>query len=54
VTSMAAPLSTVSRKCEFCQVMNVVIHGPTSRDAKRKVLLPFPAVGNTAVKASDG
>jgi hypothetical protein len=30
------------------------VHGPTPRDAKRKVLLPFPAVGNAALKASDG
>jgi hypothetical protein len=38
----------------YTVVAKIRIHGPTSRDAKRKVLLPFPAVGNAAVKASDG
>jgi hypothetical protein len=38
----------------YTVVAKIRIHGPTSRDAKRKVLLLFPAVGNAAVKASDG
>jgi hypothetical protein len=37
----------------YTVVAKTGIHGPTSRDAKRKVLLPFRAVGNAAVKASD-
>jgi hypothetical protein len=44
-----------SQKVSWCKVVaKIRIHGPTSRDAKRKVLLPFPVVGNAAVKASDG
>jgi hypothetical protein len=38
----------------YTVVAKIRVHEPTSRDAKRKVLLPFPAVGNAAVKASDG
>src|ERR1700722_1507293 len=44
-----------SREVSWCTVVaKIRIHEPTSRDAKQKVLLPFPAVGNAAVKASDG
>jgi hypothetical protein len=37
----------------YTVVAKTRIHGPTSRDAKRKVLLLFPVVGSAAVKASD-
>ncbi len=44
-----------SQKVSWCKVVaKIRIHEPTSRAAKQKVLLLFPAVGNAAVKASDG
>jgi hypothetical protein len=36
----------------YTVVAKIRVHGPTPRDAKRKVLLPFPAVGNAALKAA--
>jgi hypothetical protein len=53
-----ARVETILRNSQvvtWCTVVaRIRIHRPTSRDAKRKVLLLFPAVGNAAVKASDG
>jgi hypothetical protein len=44
-----------NQKVSWCTVVaKIRVHEPTSRDVKQKVLLPFPAVGNAAVKASDG
>jgi hypothetical protein len=37
----------------YTVVAKIRVHGPTPRDAKRKVLLFFPAVGNAVVEASD-
>jgi hypothetical protein len=52
-----ARVKTIPRNDEkiswYTVVAKIRIHGPTSRDAKRKVLSLFPAVGNPTVRASD-
>ena len=51
-----ARVETILRneKVSWCTVIaKIRVHGPTPRDAKRKVLLFFPAVGNAVVEASD-
>jgi len=52
-----ARVETILRNDEkiswYTVIAKIRIHGPTSREAKRKVLLLFPAVENATVRASD-
>jgi hypothetical protein len=52
-----ARVDTILRNCRemswYTVVAKIRVYGPSSRDAKRKVPLLFPAVGDVAVKASE-